>query len=366
MKLTTTTTKLLNLISKVLPAVPNKSVLQILRNVSFKLHNQTLELHSTDLDMSINTIDNIEHQGDFDFIIEARKLSGILSGLPKNQKLTLTKLDIVSVNIKSGDFSANMAIHDIMEFPGFPQINPIDRLNIKSKDLAGLSQVVTSVSNNQTKPAICGVSIQSNNDDEVTFVASDEYTMVELNHRSPKLSRGYLIPPRALSTINKLVGNEDIRVKLSDKFIQFDINETTVIHSVLDSKFPNYKRFIPDEFNYKIETNRVELLEALKELSTCLHEKNKTAKFQIENSELKLTVVNPNFGLNATRTLDIRYDGDSFEIGLSCLRMIELLSKLSGEEVSLNMNGFKSPCIILPVGEEEFNPVLLAMPLILK
>lgn len=363
MKLTTTTTKLLNQLSKILPAVPSKSTLQVLRNVVFKLSKGSLELQSTDLDMYINTTTTMEHDVEFDFLIEARRLYSILSGLPKGQELTLTKNDVTHVTIKSGGLSVDICIFDAMEFPGIPEFTITDRMMIDSSDLKELSKSTYAVSNDAARVSLNGVYLHSEIDDQVIFVATCGHRLMQYKHKSPRLKEEYIIPAKALNAVNKIVGDEQIRVKLSSDWVQFDIDEVSIMHKLIEGPYPKYQSVIPLSFEYVCELNKVEILAALKEISSCTHEKTNCVQFSFKADSLEVSSQNQSYGLSANNILDVGYDGDDFVIGFNCKYLIDLLNLMDSKFISLNMNTPTGACLLLPVSQIKYSPTFLIMPL---
>ena len=91
--------------------------------------------------------------------------------------------------------------------------------------------------------------------------------------------------------------------------------------------------------------NRVELESALRRVSVLSKDKASAVKVSFASGKMTLFSSSPDYG-EATEELPARYEGEALNTGFNARYLLDVLSVMDGESISLQMETPLSPCLI--------------------
>jgi DNA polymerase-3 subunit beta len=95
-------------------------------------------------------------------------------------------------------------------------------------------------------------------------------------------------------------------------------------------------------------------------VATLSAERTAPLKFAFSKDGLTVTAVNPEVG-EATEDMEASYDGEDMEIGMNARYVIDVFSVIEQEKVQIEMNEALSPSLLRPVGDEQYQCVIMPM-----
>ena len=125
---------------------------------------------------------------------------------------------------------------------------------------------------------------------------------------------------------------------------------------------------IPKENPNKLSIDTTALLASIKRVSIFANKTTHQIKLKITGNELLITSEDLDFANQAEERLTCQYEGEDMEIGFNSKFIIEMLSNIGSNQISIEMSAPNRAGIILPLdGQDEGeNTLMLVMPVMLN
>jgi len=359
LKITVNQNLLSNHINIVQKGVSARTTLQILDGILLEAYDGKLKMVSTDLEIGIETyLDcNVIEEGSI--VINSRIFGDIIRKLP-NSIVTIEVKDN-NVNIKCESSEFNILGNNPHEYPQLPKIIDENSFRIP-RDLFknAIKQTVFATAKDETRPILTGVLLEIT-DNKCSFVALDGYRLA-LRSMFINVNNDIkvIIPGRVLEELNKILGEdeEEILVSTSTGNIIFNMGNTIVTSRLLEGQFLNYKDIIREEHKTKIVVNRKNFQDGLERASLLAkEEKANLVKFNIYDDEVVIKS-NTEIG-NVYEKISSKQEGDNINIAFNSKYILDGIKAMDAEEIELSFMGSLNPCIIRPVGDENYTYLVL-------
>jgi DNA polymerase-3 subunit beta len=226
--------------------------------------------------------------------------------------------------------------------------------------------VVFAASPDESRPVLAGV-VFIVEDGNLTLVATDSYRLAEAKM---EISKGkdimVVVPARTIHELIRVIGDHsgEIDLKFSKTEAVFEVGDVSIVSRLIDGKFPNYKQIIPAQAKTEVVAERVELLNIVKVASIFARENANTIKMEFKNNTIAIASSAASVGENSS-SMDVKMTGVDGEISLNARYLIDVLSALKCEQVSIGMNDKLDPCRLRPVqkGKADSHFTHIIMPL---
>jgi DNA polymerase-3 subunit beta len=133
-----------------------------------------------------------------------------------------------------------------------------------------------------------------------------------------------------------------------------------MVSKLIDGNYPNYQQVIPAQNTKKILISKDAFLHAVKRVSIMAKDKTNAVKLQLEKNSLLLSTNNPEVG-EANEELSVEYTGDGLTIGFNSRYLLDVLTAMDREIISLELNDPLSPCLMKEEGNEGYRCVVMPM-----
>jgi DNA polymerase-3 subunit beta len=162
--------------------------------------------------------------------------------------------------------------------------------------------------------------------------------------------------------------NDDVNIAYNDRNVRFDFDNIQLLSRLINGQYPNYRAVIPTENPNVLVADRQSLLNVVKRIAIFANKATHLIQLDIKGSELKVSAEDLDFSNKAEERMTANYQGDDMKIGFNSKFLIEMLSNLDSDEVSINMSMPSKAALIHPIdGLEEGEFVtMLVMPLMLN
>ena len=112
------------------------------------------------------------------------------------------------------------------------------------------------------------------------------------------MEKGILIPRKGMAEVIRFLAEEEkVSLGLGTQSLALKADDRYLfIRLLLDKKFPEYRRIIPEAFAYRFAINRRELLEAIKRISLLSTERFKGVVLKLMPDQVEVTFTNPEVG----------------------------------------------------------------------
>jgi DNA polymerase-3 subunit beta len=173
-----------------------------------------------------------------------------------------------------------------------------------------------------------------------------------------------ILPKKTLGELSRLLteGDGDIRYERGENHLFFSVGDRLLISRMIDGQFPAYERVIPKGNDKHIEFERDRLTNAVRRVALLSNERSRAVKFQVEKGKVDVTSSSPDVG-EAHETLPVEYSGGSMQICFNAQYVLDFLSAVSCDVVSLDLKDEVSQAVMKPVGVEGYDYTYVIMPM---
>jgi len=353
-------------------AVPSNPVIPILENFLFELKDGVLIASATDLNVSMTTRISVESQEEASITIPAKILLDTLKSLPE-QPVTI-EIDaekyILEITANSGNYK--LSGENAEDFPKIPQPeDPNATLMFTSNVLQyALGKTLFAVGNDEMRPAMSGVLMQSF-DDNFVFVSTDSHRLIQVTRNDIKIGEQVevIVPKKALTLLKSILPTDEAQVETAFDSTNafFNFGNINMVARLIDENYPDYKNAIPNDNPNVLTVNRVDMLGSLRRLVIYANKTTKQVRMKIEGARLQIFAEDLDYSNEAKEMILCEFEGEEMEIGFNAGFLIDVFSNLDSEEVTLSLSTPNRACIIRPKETIEDEDILmLVMPVMLS
>lgn len=371
MKFIVSSTYLLKQLQVLGGVISNSNTLPILDNFLFDLNTDKLTVSASDLETTMSSVLEVDSQDKGTIAVPARLLLDTLKTFPE-QPLTFVVEDNNTVEISSSHGKYALAYADGAEFPKAMELSDPSTTRIMADILAtAINKSLFAAGNDDLRPVMSGVFFQFS-PEHLTFVATDAHKLVKYRRSDVKASEvaEFIMPKKPLNLLKGILsGNEEeVVVSYNDSNAKFAFDNSVLVCRLIDGKYPNYDAVIPKENPNKLVISRSPLLSSVRRVSIFSNKTTHQIRLKIAGAELNISAEDIDYSNKAEERLTCSYQGDDMQIGFNSRFLVEMLSNLDSEEVSLEMSLPNRAGILTPVDglEEGEEVVMLVMPVMLN
>ena len=361
MKLQVTQENLNRALGSVARVANSRGTLPILSNVLIKTSNNRLSLSATNLDIAITHYIGAKVSEEGSITVPARLMQDFVGSLPEgviNLELEETKLHVTTDQYKS---VVNGIVAD--DFPIMPAITTGKSWTIPGTAFKkGLQQVVFAASNDETRPVLTGVLLQTING-KLYMAATDSYRLAERQLGVNKEEVQLLIPASALQDLLRVLSDDEdvIHVTHDDLQILFQVGDVELVTRLVEGKYPDYRKLIPKAFDTEATLKRADLVNVTKVSSLFARESAGSVTIEVDEKAQSLSIrsVASQLGEN-TASADAKVTG-SGSITVNSRYLLDGLNALGGETVSFGFNGKLEPTLLSDPTTTDYQHVIMPL-----
>jgi DNA polymerase-3 subunit beta len=361
----TTRDALLAPLQSVAGIVEKRHTLPILSNVLIEKHGEQLTLLATDIEIQIRTTTAGNLGGDDAAItVAARKLQDILRALPDGAEVSLT-LDDKRLTVKAG--RSRFALQTLPA-ADYPRMNLPDdeatRFSISQKSFKRqLAQVSYAMAQQDIRYYLNGL-LMIVAGDELRVVATDGHRLAfAASPLETALPRTEVILPRktVMELSRQLADSDDpLEVILAGNQAVFRFGPIELVSKLIDGKFPDYERVIPQNHPKLLTFDRVPLLAALARVAILTSDKFRGVRLVLEDGSLKILSTNAEQE-EAQEEIEIDYHGDTLDIGFNVTYLLDVLNNVADDKIEWRFNDGNSSALVTLPGNDSFKYVVMPM-----
>lgn len=371
MKFIVSSTYLLKQLQVLGGVINNSNTLPILDNFLFDLKKNQLTVSASDLETTMSAVLEVDSNTEGVIAVPAKLLLETLKTFPE-QPLTFVVEDNNTVEISSNHGKYALAYADGAEFPKAVELANPSATSILGDILAtAINKTIFAAGNDDLRPVMSGVFFQFSAE-SLTFVATDAHKLVKYQRRDVAASETaeFIMPKKPLNLLKGILAGseEEVKVEYNDSNARFSFDKTVLICRLIDGKYPNYEAVIPKENPNKLIISRNQFLSSVRRVSIFSNKTTHQIRLKIAGAELNISAEDIDYSNKAEERLTCSYQGDDMQIGFNSRFLIEMLSNLNAEEVSLEMSLPNRAGILTPVDglDEGEHVTMLVMPVMLN
>ncbi|NTV02521.1 MAG: DNA polymerase III subunit beta [Chlorobiaceae bacterium] len=369
MKFTTTIKKLQDAVSKVILAVPSKSLDARFDNVHLQLEDGSLTLFATDGELSITAKCEVSSSDRGSVAIKARTLQDFLRSMYDTSvtfdidRQSGGEQGMVHITTDKGKYRMPCMFGDKPEsskrnFDLSIGLQPAELQDVIHKTLFACSV-------DGMRPAMMGVLFEFEAGG-LTAVATDGHRLVRCRKKTTTdiaEKQKIVVPSRALSIIQRLLQNDEVNmaVDAERRNIRFQSENVELESALIVEPYPNYEAVIPVENEKKVVVERGQIHDSVKRVGK--FSSIGDIKVVIEGSGMKIMAENSSEGESAQEELSCAFTGEEITIGFNSRFVEAALAHIETDEVCIELSSPTTAVIFKPVkdGSQE-DLIILVMP----
>lgn len=337
--------------------VEKRHTLPILANVLLQKTNNSISLTTTDIEIQIKTTIKFEtNEGDEKLTVNAKKIQDIMKALPDNEEVKLNTKDN-KLAITSGKSKFNLQTLPASDFPEMSSINEftnnIEITQKSFKELLGKAYYAMAVQD--IRYYLNGLLIISEGN-TLSVVATDGHRLAfssMIIETDLGVKKEIILPRKTVIELQRLLNdsNDLIKIELNNTQSRFIFNNIELTSKLVEGKFPEYQKVIPQNYTKKIELNRVLLQKSLQRVAILSNEKFKGVRCLIDQNNMKISSANTDQE-NASEELDVIYTGDALDLGFNVSYLLDVLNHNKSENITLNLGESANQSVLITVADD--------------
>ncbi len=361
--------EILTALQRVQGVVEKRNTMPILGNILLEAKPDGLDVSATDLEIGMRALykANVEEPGSVTF--SARKMYEILKEI-KETEISLVVTDNSLVTIQAGRSQFKVLGLPVQDYPTLPAIEREGLLSLPGTGLLELiSKTLFAVGDNDTRYVLNGVLVSLSFKGErpvVRLVGTDghrlaiaEQDLEPMKGEKPSELQA-IIPKKAAHEIQRLLeeNGDAPLIGFTKNMLIFRKSGLVLTSRLMEGTYPNYQAVISKDNPQKTTVRKEDLEGALRRVSVLSRDKGYAVKVTFISDRMTLFSTNPELG-EAVEELPAQYNGESFSAGFNARYLLDVISVMNGEALSLQMDAPLSPCLVKEVGNEKFKAVVM-------
>ncbi len=345
--------------------VEKRHTLPILSNVLIEKMGEQLMLLATDIEMQIRTSAISNGAESVAITVAARKLQDILRSLPESAEVSLN-LDERRLQLKAGKSRFNLQTLPAEDFPrmseatGKTTVIKLTQKQFKRQ----LALVQYAMAQQDIRYYLNGLLMVAQGS-ELKLVATDGHRLAYASEDigAAQEDRVEVILPRktVLELSRQLADNDEaLEISLTPTQARFSFGNVEFVSKLIDGKFPDYERVIPQHQGKIIRLDRAMLQQSLQRAAILTNEKFRGVRLVLSAGSLKILSTNAE-NEEAQEEIEIDYDGDGLDVGFNVNYLLDVLNNIVTQTIEVRLADGNSSALIMLPDNERFKYVVMPM-----
>jgi len=335
----------------------------ILSNVLLSAEGGKLRVTATDLEVEIVADAEVKVDNAGEVTVPGRKLHEICRALPESATIEMS-LSGERLTLKAGRSRFTLSTLRAADFPTVEEIAAKQTLRLSRKDLRRLiDKTHFSMAQQDVRYYLNGLLLETEGK-TLRAVATDGHRLAlsEIGLSSAASRDEQLIVPRkGVLELNRLLeGDGDVELALGVNHVRVQVDGIRLTSKLIDGRFPEYARVIPNQPKNVITADRNLLRQALQRTAILSNEKYRGVRLELSANSVILQANNPEQE-EAVETLEVEYAGDAMEIGFNVNYLLDALAAVDSEQVEFGVTDGNSSCVIREPGGDATKFVVMPM-----
>jgi DNA polymerase-3 subunit beta len=345
--------------------ISTKSTISILSNVLLTAEKNTLKIMATDLKVAFSSSINIQMKQAGTIVCFCDRLMEILRSLPDGEiDFSLDENQVLLIVPRSTKVSFRLKCIPADKFPVQQEVDEKKYVEFPQKDFIDMIQkTIYAISDDETRFFLNGVYFEKI-ENKLNMVASDGRRLALISKDASKMQSnvaGVIIPPKILNIVRKNSSGEgNLLFTITDKSIFIKLENRLFSSSLIEGKFPNYQKIIPETNEHKVHIKRRTLEESLKRVSILIENKTRSVFFQFSDKTLVISSEESEIG-KAQEEITCDYTGPEQTVTFNYYYLLEPLRVITDESVEIEFNDSKKAVILRPQGNTDYFNIIMPL-----
>lgn len=355
---------LLKPIGIVAGVVERRQALPILSYILLKADSGKISFTGTDLEVEVIAAVEGDVEKSGEVTVPARKLFDILRALPEGTVVALSR-HTDKILVKGGKSRFSLSTLPPTDFPkvealDFKQALTIERSKLKDV----IERTAFCMAQQDVRYYLNGLYLEVSGK-QLRAVATDGHRMAItetecVGEEIPSIR--IIVPRKGVQEISRLLadGDEIVGLQIGANHVRVNVENLVFTSKLIDGKFPDYTKVIPNNQSKAVLLQRQAFREALGRVSILANEKYRGIRLNLEPGCLRVSAHNPEQE-EAVEEVETTYTGEALEIGFNVNYLIEATNAIASQEMVLGLNDANSSCTLCAVDDETTKYIVMPM-----
>jgi len=365
--------------SKIDAIVPAKDTQTLLSNVLLSTEENKLQITASDMESTVRVSMDTESSTSGELILRSKKLLEIARKIQTdviNFKAIKTEGEnneehAYDISVQGDDkYAAKFKLqgNDKTHFPALNEISSVELSSIPSSVLDEMiKKTINSISQEDNRYIYSGLSFQADGN-KLTIVGTDgkRLTAITRELETPiqlesQNDNDIVIHSKAIRELSRILDYSDVlQVGLFQRDIYFKVGDSELSSRLLEGKFPDYNKVIPQETTSFFIVNKEYLLKSISQVMVMTTKPSFQVKMILEDSKVILRANTPELG-EAEIELDVQYKGNDLSINFNSTYLFDIINVLDTEEVKLCFIDEGKPVVIYDMSDNNYVSLIMPM-----
>jgi len=363
MKLTAAREALLKPLQAVIGVVERRQTMPILANVLLVAKDGEVSVTATDLEVELVANADVQVDSPGEVTVPGRKLLDICRALPDDAQIAISQSG-EKLSIKSGRSKFSLTTLPAAEFPTVEDISGGKSVAVSQQVLARLlDKTHFSMAQQDVRYYLNGLLLETGGK-VLRAVATDGHRLalceVDVDGGDAP-EQQVIVPRKGVLELQRLMSGEgDLTIELGTNHIRIQLEGIRFTSKLIDGRFPEYDRVIPQDTSNAMSADRGLFKSALQRTAILSNEKYRGIRLIIRDNNMVLQAHNPEQE-EAEEELEIEYDGEEIEIGFNVNYLLDALGAMESEQIKLALVDGNSSCLLTEPGKDDCKYVVMPM-----
>ncbi|MDR3256506.1 MAG: DNA polymerase III subunit beta [Endomicrobium sp.] len=353
------------------PVASSKNTLPVLSNFLLETDRDKIKLSSTDLEIAVQCYIKGEIIEEGGITIPAKRFTDIVKEFSTEEEIDIKADETNQINIKAGKSRFNLMGISKTEYPVIPEFPKENNFTVKREKFASmLKKTIFAVSKDSQRYVLNGVYFIVE-DNKLKMVATDgrRLAYVKIDNIQTTIKGKAIVPTKAIIDILRLlsadVKSEDIKIGITDNQIAVEIDDITLLSTLIEGTFPNYEQVIPKKTESKVKLNVKDTLTVVKQMALLTNDKllsdrSAAVKFNFSHNLLKISTSAAGLGSGESE-IEIEYKGEQVEINFNPNFIKEVLQNINEDFTIFEFTNSLNPATMSPETDKNYLCVIMPM-----
>jgi DNA polymerase-3 subunit beta len=196
------------------------------------------------------------------------------------------------------------------------------------------------------------------------LVATDGHRLAfdEIVFTGAPLARQMIVPKKTVAELRKLLGGEtEVSLKVGERLFEMKADGVCLKSTIIDGRYPDYQKVIPDLCPNLLHAERMPLLQALERCAIITKERNDGVLLSLSSEALIISARNTDQE-EAVEELPVHYEGMPLEIAFNHSYLTEGLGHLTSAEIVFALQNSSSSAVLrLADKDDPYRYVMMPM-----
>lgn len=354
------TVDLAHILSFATSVVEKRNTLPILGHVKLEAKGNRLFLTATDMDLSICQEIGAEVKKEGSITVHSQTFSDIVRKITDKTISMEFMESSAQLELRTQNCEVSLATLPAYEFPSMDYFTPALEFSVPAKEIVTLLECTKfAISTEETRYNLNGVYLHSIEKDGKHILSSAATDGHRLSTCESNLQIdgefGVILPRKTVGELHKMlkdsgIADSDVKISIGHNRIMVVCQNLVLISKLIEGSFPDYKVFLPAS-NESILTCPSKLLTSVVDrVATVAADKFPAIKVSLMEDQLELDARGEAKGLaHEIIPIDgekLKYNGSEITIGFNPKYLLDILSAVGEDEISIMLADGFSPALI--------------------